>query len=187
MHSEDLSVTLTDAEMKIVAEELGAMENEMAAIRESKRASAKHYGALIEDLQEKISVKAKIATEGREFRPVDCEWQPDFIAGLKRLIRLDTLAEVRSFVLSDEERQTGLFDQVVEATPETVDELGTLPDPETVVQEATADDPGDERDPHQDFADEMGADEQYDASHANGSGKGRKKKKAPETVSSAVN
>lgn len=239
MNSEKLAVVLTDAEMKIVAEELGAMESEMAAIRESKRASAKHYAALIENLLEKIAYKAKVAIDGQEIRNVEVEWVQDSLAGVKRLIRLDNGNEVRNVLLSESERQHGLFDAVVEAAPEPSEEL--LADPETAVADAAAGDPdspakhvgsvmassddewiadcrcgwvgemrstedaaiqdldnhyaGDaykeqpvETDPEAEAQKQEDArDEQYDASHANASGRGRKKKKeVPEAVGTAA-
>ncbi len=176
MHSEQLPVTLTDPEMKIVAEELGALELEMSAVRESKRASSKHFNALIEDLQERIALKADIAIKGQEYRSVECDWEPDLIAGVKRLIRKDTGTEVRNVILSLDEQQYGLFQNVtensdgrIESVEAITDSLGALPDPETAVQEATADDPGDES---------------YDASHANAK---KRRKSAPEPEDAAVN
>lgn len=176
MHNEQLTVILTEAELAKNGEELGNLEIQLAATRESKKASAKQFADEITEIEQGIARRAKVATEGQEYREVQVEWQIDMIAGIKRLIRQDNGNDVRNQILSQDEKQYGLFSDPAPTTiGETVvdDELGELPDPETAVQEATADD----HDTHQDEDADI-ADDQYDASHANSSGRGRKKQKA---------
>lgn len=128
MQTESLPVDLNDAEMAAVATELGELETELNAVKEAKKDAAKNFKSRIGEIQRQIDVKAVVATSGQEYRPVDCDWIADYAAGIKSLIRRDTGREVRNVHLTDDERQAGLFDEVIENSAESVD---VEPEPES--------------------------------------------------------
>lgn len=198
MQSEKLAVTLTEEEMAKLAEEMGALEIELAAVREAKKASSRNFKGKIDLLQEAIDEKAEIATSGQEMRFIDCEWRKDILAGVKRLVRLDTDREVRNMLLSEEERQQSLFfgqevepevpegstdEQVAADTKAEFASEAVDPFDSTVVDESgiAADfDAALEKVAEQAAAD----DDKADASFINSRTKGRKKKKVVPPVAS---
>ena len=180
IHTEILPVALTEFELALVAKELGELEIHLAAVREAKKESSKHFNDRIDHLQEKIDEKALIATSGQEMRAVECRWVTDLSAGVKRLIRMDTDREVRSEILTEYDRQQSLFDShKTKSDPES--EVAE-PSLSRAVSDALADvlaPPEDPTEPDA-VADEDAAKEgaPFDAKFVNARNKNRRKRKA---------
>ena len=110
MIEESLPCVLTESELADIAKKLGDLEIEISAAREAKKSANKQFNEMIANLQEKIDAAAVIAASGQEYRMVKCDWVMDLPVSAKRLIRRDTLREVRAMVLSEEDMQGGLFE-----------------------------------------------------------------------------
>lgn len=73
-----------------------------------KKHAVSRYGNALKEAEERLGKLIKVCETGQEVRPVTCEWRPDFLAGVRRLIRIDTFEEVDVRTLTESERQTQL-------------------------------------------------------------------------------
>ena len=97
MPEELLPCTLTSEEMAALAIELGKLQQGLDQLKATRKV-----------LVAAIEKKSKIAVDGLEIRRVEVTWEMDYPNGMKRLIRQDTFNEVRSTILTPEERQQEL-------------------------------------------------------------------------------
>lgn len=70
---------------------------------------AKLNKGAVEKLEAELRKLSSAAREGSEMQEVMCTWIPDFSAGVMRLRRDDTGAIVERRSMSDDERQSELF------------------------------------------------------------------------------
>lgn len=137
-----------------------------------KKHAVSRYGNALKEAQEKLGKLIKVCETGQEVKPVTCEWRPDFLAGVRRLIRIDTFEEVDVRTLTESERQTQLqLDEAAAKRGEDVDVPG-MPE-EDGLDELERDNPFVEPEPDLTTPfdapdDEAGEDEEPDESFVEG-------------------
>lgn len=100
----ELECALTQAELLLRGEELASCGLEIEKLKSTR----KGVNGQIADLAEQRTRLDVVVDTGKETRMVLCEWRPDWQAGLKTLVRLDTNEPVTTEPIEDEERQTDL-------------------------------------------------------------------------------
>lgn len=107
--SESLICQLTADEVAERADRAARLQHDHDELAAEMASAAKGYKAKlvrIEDEQRRLLDEVRTR---QGYRPVECERQPDYEAGLLRTVRLDTGEIVRQRQLTPEERQTLLF------------------------------------------------------------------------------
>lgn len=122
----NVRVRLTDAEMEERGEKLAgltvklgeqdaALEDDAANWKDAKKA----HEAGIASTRREMAQLAREMEDRAEERPIECEWYAAPSLGWKFLVRMDTDMAIEQRPLTDEERQTKLYDAgLAEASPE---------------------------------------------------------------------
>lgn len=107
---EQLPVVLTADERRMygieLAEKETAYEREEVEQKEAKKAMKDALDAQ----RAEVMRLARIVETGREYRPVECQWRPDFKRSIVELLRLDTLEVVRAEPMTTSHLQRGIFE-----------------------------------------------------------------------------
>lgn len=109
MELRKLPVVLSDEEVLQRGEELARAIDELETYQADERERVKDAADHVKLERKRIGDLATVVRAHKEEREVQCEWEIDYEAGLKRLKRLDTHAVVESKVLEPDERQTKLM------------------------------------------------------------------------------
>lgn len=103
--SEALECLLTQEEIKQKSEENTKRILDRASIKEQADKVAGAYRLRIKTLDLDIETAAKVLDEGKETRPVECEWRPDRVKMEMRAVRLDTFETIRRRAMDGDERR----------------------------------------------------------------------------------
>lgn len=103
--SEVLECVLTQEEIRQKSEENTKRVLERATVKAAAKKSADAYTLKIKTLDLDIETTAKVLDEGKETRPVECEWQPDLYKRQMKAIRLDTFETLRRRDMDQDERR----------------------------------------------------------------------------------
>jgi hypothetical protein len=111
----ELPVELTDEEIMAKAKELAKLQQDKQAQEEQAKSAAATFKDRIASAVARISILSRDISNGYEYREIDCQWRYDWKGGKKELVRLDTMAAVRSEEISASERQGHLGDDLTGA------------------------------------------------------------------------
>lgn len=100
-----LEVSLTDPEVAAYAESLAIEVKNNLDVKAEAKAAAKEFKGRLDMIDIDVKNFAERVRSKKEYRSVECEWKVDFDRNTKTLVRLDTMREVETRVLTAEERQ----------------------------------------------------------------------------------
>lgn len=103
-----LPVRLSSSEIQDMAQEQSTNIREVIRLKNEKKLFDQRIKTKTDELENQIKDSALVIKTGTVDRNVDCFYDYDFEAGVKRVIRADTMAEVGKEGLSDEDRQRNL-------------------------------------------------------------------------------
>lgn len=130
-----LFVTLAPREMEAISRQLAATVPQIGQLERDAKASASQWKARIETVQCQQDRLSGIVTEGREERPVECEWvfeccgvdsvtlQRMYHPEKKTLFRTDTWEPVETRDITSDERQMSLLPDEEPAVEEPLPEI----------------------------------------------------------------
>jgi hypothetical protein len=102
---DNLKTKLTDPELKSLSKELAEKFITLEGLEKDKKGVVADYKARIEVIEAKLNSLSQKVSTTFEWREVDCQWEYDFKAGTKSMIRLDTKAIVNVVKITDADRQ----------------------------------------------------------------------------------
>lgn len=103
-----LPVTLTDHELLVKAKELAKAQGDVATLEDQAKSAAAMFKDKTAMQKANINILSRAISNGYEYRDVRCRWDYEWSAGVKKLVRLDTLEVVRTYVIQEGERQQKL-------------------------------------------------------------------------------
>jgi hypothetical protein len=103
-----LAVLLTEEELRIKADELAHIWLDKTKIEEEKKAVNSHFKSELDNLDAKAAGLSDEVAEKRAYRPVVCEWRPEYVSQQMFCIRGDTGEVVEKRTMSKDELQLEL-------------------------------------------------------------------------------
>jgi hypothetical protein len=103
-----LAVLLTEEELRIKADELAHVWLDMAKVEEEKKAVNSRYKSQLDELMQKASGLSDEVAERRAYRPVVCEWRPEYVSQQMFCIRTDAEEIVEKRTMTKDELQLEL-------------------------------------------------------------------------------
>jgi hypothetical protein len=101
-----LPVTLTDKETLEKAKELAKAQEDVASLEDQAKSAAATFKDKTTMTKATINILSRAISNGYEYRAVRCRWDYEWAAGVKKLVRLDTLEIVRTDAIQEGERRT---------------------------------------------------------------------------------
>ena len=106
--NKELPVQLTQEELMEKAKELAKLQQDKASAEEQAKSAAATYKDRIASAQSNISILSRDICNGYEYRQVPCQWEFDWSAGKKRLVRNDTGETIKTEMITQDDRQADL-------------------------------------------------------------------------------
>jgi hypothetical protein len=106
--TKEIPFSLTDDEVREYSEQMARGVQDLEAMKKGRKIEIKRRNVEILALQEQVNDLADKVDSGVEMREVECEWCPDYKAGMMNLTCLDTLEIIASRAMEDCERQPPL-------------------------------------------------------------------------------
>jgi len=106
--TKELPVQLTQEELMEKAKELAKLQQDKASAEEQAKSAAATFKDRIASAQSSISMLSRDICNGYEYREVKCQYEFDWSAGKKRLVRTDTGETIKTEPITQNDRQGDL-------------------------------------------------------------------------------